>query len=68
LINILKIAALYSQQTPTGNTEDQTSAIFSNNKSNNWNFKKAMKANKPKTTQKVQQIHYCEVSFFSIDF
>ena len=61
LNSISTLAALYSQQTTAPPTEDQSSAIYSNNKSSNWNFKKQLKGNKPKTTKSVQQLHYCEV-------
>ncbi|CAG2106461.1 unnamed protein product, partial [Medioppia subpectinata] len=54
-------AALYSQQTTNTGAEEQTAAIYSNNKSsNNWSFKKNMKTNKVKTTKSVQQLHYCD--------
>ncbi|RWS27813.1 zinc finger RNA-binding protein-like protein [Leptotrombidium deliense] len=53
-------SALYNQHAAIGQSDTST-AIYSSGKASTWNFKKAMRGNKVKTAQKVQQLHYCEV-------
>lgn len=58
-------AALYSQQVsvaPSDAPGAPTAPVYTTGKTGNWNFKKAMKGNRPqKNTTKVTQLHYCEV-------
>lgn len=63
LILFLLLAALYNQHSNVNTTEDTSStAVYSSNKTANWNLKKNLKGGKVKTTNKVQQLHYCDVS------